>query len=130
MSKRVTLSNEKAPAKRARGFRLARRNPEASVPTTSSLFVTLNADDERQGPGKLKTQSRLLSSSRTIDSSAQPSSTTPETGFEPMNETENDERDFSGPMDIDPTPPPDIAPKPKRKRYTTNVVSGWLPFDC
>ena len=124
MSKRVNLSNENPPAKRARRFRLARSNPLPTVPTSTSLFVTVNADDE--GRGKLKSQSRLLSSN--VDSSAQSSSTTPAT----VNEQQNDETlDFPDLMeDMDPTPQPDIPPKTKRKRNTTNVVSRGLHFNC
>jgi hypothetical protein len=125
MSKRENHSNEKPPPKRPRGFRLARSNFESSaslqVPTSSSLFVTVN-DDERGG--KLFAQTRLLS--RTVDSSASPLPPTDETGFEPQNEPQNDvTMDSPFPMEeTDPPPQLDIPPKPKRKRYTTNVVSG------
>ena len=121
MSKRVNLSNENPPAKRARGFRLARSNPEPTVPTSTSLFVTVNADDD--GRGKLKSQSRLLSSR------VESSSATPETVLDPSNEQQND--DFPGLMEgMDSTPQPDVPPKTKRKRYTTNVVSSGLVFNC
>lgn len=123
MSKRVNHPNEKPPAKRARGFRLARSNPDAeataSSSSSSSLFVTVNPHDQHSGA--LRSQSRLLS--RSLDSSAHSLSPTPE------NEPQIDVTlDSSGPMeDIDPTHQQDIPLKPKRKRFTTNVVCGGLP---
>jgi hypothetical protein len=125
MSKRVNHPNEKPPAKRARGFRLARSNSDlestaSSSASSSSLFVTVNPHDQHSGT--LSVQSRLIS--RSLDSSAHSLSPTPE------NEPQIDVTlDSSGPMeDIDPTHQQHIPPKPKRKRFTTNVVCGGLPL--
>lgn len=124
MSKRVNNTNEKPPAKRARGFRMARSNPEPTVSSSSSssLFVTVNPHDQHSGT--LKAQSRVLS--RTLDSTAHPLSPTPDAGFEHQNDVP---MDFSGMLeDMDPAAQPDIPHKTKRKRYTTNVVCGGLHF--
>lgn len=128
MFKRVNLSNEKPPAKRARGFRLARNNPDPTIPATSSssLFVTVNA--EEHNTGTLKAQSRLLS--RTIDSSPLSLSSTPQTTLEPQNEPQNEDTLLSSEqMEVtENTSQPGVPPKAKRKRHTTNVVCSRLPF--
>ena len=115
MSKRVNHSNDKPPGKRQRGFRLARSNPELSNSPNTSLFVTVNPHEEKKGT--LKAHNRLLSS---IEPSAPSLSPAAESGFEPR---DDDILDSSGPMEVmEATPPPDIPSKPKRKRYTANVV--------
>jgi len=128
MSKRINQSTEKPPQKRARGFRLARSNPEATVPTSSTLFVTVNAQEERAGT--LTSQSRLIS--RTVDSSSNSLSPTPDPGFEPENDVAMESSAQMEDLNLTPQSdiPPDIPPKPKRQRYTTNVVSRAILYDC
>jgi hypothetical protein len=115
MSKRVNPSNDKPPAKRIRGFRLARTRSNLGPSTSSlssSVFVTVNTGEQHSGT--LKAQTWLLS--RTFTPSLTP---TPESASEPQND---DCLDSCGEVPVEPTPQADIPPKPKRKRYTTNVV--------
>ena len=114
MSKRVNLSNEKPPAKRARGFRLARSNPEAAISPNPSLFVTVETDHQQRGT--LAADTRVITRSSAAGA-------TPEPEEESRNEPQND--DSSGLMeDMESTVHGDTNPqaKPKRKRNTTNVV--------
>jgi len=127
MSKRVKLSNEKPPAKRACGFRLARSNPEAPVnsESSSSLFITVNTADQQTTGRTLTAETRVFS--RSLESGG-----SPESASQSQNTPQNDDTLVSlGEMeDIEPTVQGDIQLKPKRKRNTTNQVGYMLDFDC
>ena len=134
MSKRVNTSNDKPPPKRPRGFRLAQTFPETTppLPSTSSLFVTVNpADDSDQHSSKLKGHSRVIHHS--LPPSGPSVAPTPETASEShFNPHNNDVFHPSGQMeDMDPSTPrvPDNSLNPKRKRFTANAVCSGLKFE-
>lgn len=62
MSKRTNISNDNPPAKRPRGFRFVRTNPEAARTPSPSVFVTVNTDDQHSGTLNAQTHFFLAAS--------------------------------------------------------------------
>ena len=124
MSKRANSTQNEPQAKRSRirtGFRLARPVPSDSPPcssSSSSLFVTVHRR------GNLTADNRLLPS--TLEPSAPSASSVPQPPSDPQATDTNDQEVPSGSqVEVEQMPPPDTeaGSKPKRKRYTKNVVS-------
>lgn len=121
MSKRTNPSNDAPQAKRSRklaGFRLARQflptsetSGSNSSSSKTSLFITVNQPDERRGA--LRAQTRLLSG--TPEPLAQNSGNL-------QHGAEAEEGYAESQLEVE---RPEQNAKPKRKRYTRNLVGNF-----